>query len=106
MISEVMGESLKVVLWIVAAALIGYLGVAAYIGIVTHLAAIVEMARAIPAKTAAFFGFMAFFLWTTICSQQVINATSRGAKQAWALMLYTAVWTLLCIHLLSQGFHL
>ncbi len=85
---------------------VGFVGVFGALWIINHLDAIVAFAWAVPPKTAAFFGFMAFFLWTTICSQQVINATSRGAKQTWALMLYVAVWTLLCIHLLSQGFHL
>lgn len=59
-----------------------------------------------PAKDAVFFGFMGFFLWTTICSQCVINAETKRKKQLWAIMLYMAVWTLLVIHLQSQGMHL
>lgn len=60
----------------------------------------------LPPKTAAFFGFMAFFLWTTVCSQCVINAGTKREKQIWAIMLYMAVWTLLVIHLQTQGMHL
>lgn len=100
--SEFFGATTLILLAMVAAGLTTY----GLLWALNHVPELIELARQIPAKTAAFFGFMGFFLWTTICSQCVINAQTRAAKQVWALMLYVAVWVLLVIHLQAQGLHL
>jgi hypothetical protein len=61
--------------------------------------------KTIPTQHLLFFGFMSFFLWTTICCQCLINAQTRAGKQVWALMLFTATWTLLVIHVQSMGLY-
>jgi Na+/proline symporter len=61
--------------------------------------------RTIPSQQLLFFSFLLAFLWTTMCSQCVINATTRAAKQVWALMLYVAVWALLVVFLLGMGLY-
>lgn len=106
LLGEFFGDALKITAMILLCVLAAGFGFWLARTTAANFGHLVELARQIPAKTAAFFGFLLFFLWTTICSQCVINAQTRAAKQVWALMLYVAVWVLLVIHLQAQGLHL